>query len=66
MTSFKPERNGLTAKKTHRYRVQHDAHVQVWGAQMVTRVNLMSGKEYQERRDTPVYLSPARESYWSS
>lgn len=31
----------------------------------VTRVNLMSGKEYQERYDTPVYCSPAFESYWS-
>lgn len=52
-------------KKTHRYRSQHDVHVKEWGAQMVTRVNLMSRKEYQERRDTPAYLSPSCESYWS-
>jgi hypothetical protein len=32
---------------------------------MVTRVNLMSGKEYQEPEDTPAYMSPARETYWS-
>ncbi len=31
----------------------------------VTRVNLMSGKEYQERYDLPYYCSPSSESYWS-
>ena len=32
---------------------------------MVTRRNLMSGKEYQEPSNTPNYCSPASESYWS-
>ena len=31
----------------------------------VTRTNLMGGKEYQERYDTPHFCSPANESYWS-
>ena len=31
----------------------------------VTRVNLQSGKEYQERWDTPISCSPASETYWS-
>lgn len=31
----------------------------------VTRKNLMSGKEFQERYDTPYYCSPRSESYWS-
>lgn len=31
----------------------------------VTRKNLMSGKEYQERYDTPYFCSPSRESFWS-
>jgi len=31
----------------------------------VTRVNLMSGKEFKERYDTPIFCSPAFESYWS-
>lgn len=31
----------------------------------VTRKNLMTGKEYQERYDTPYFCSPSRESYWS-
>ena len=31
----------------------------------VTKVNLMSGKEYQERANTPLSCSPASETYWS-
>jgi hypothetical protein len=32
----------------------------------VTRKNLVGGKEFQERYDTPYYCSPSSESYWSS
>jgi hypothetical protein len=32
---------------------------------MVTSKNMMSGKEFQERYDTPYYCSPSSESYWS-
>ena len=31
----------------------------------VTRTNMMSGSEYQERYDTPRYCSPSSEAYWS-
>jgi hypothetical protein len=31
----------------------------------VTRKNLLSGKEYQERYDTPNFCSPSSETYWS-
>ena len=31
----------------------------------VTRKNMMGGKEFQERYDTPYYCSPSSESYWS-
>jgi hypothetical protein len=31
----------------------------------VTRSNLMGGKEYQERYDTPRICSPSSEAYWS-
>lgn len=31
----------------------------------VTRTNMMGGKEFQERYDTPYYCSPSSESYWS-
>ena len=34
-------------------------------ARMVERVNLMSGVKYMEPEDTPNYLSPASEAYWS-
>ena len=32
----------------------------------VTRKNLMTGAEYQERYDTPYFCSPSSESYWSA
>jgi len=31
----------------------------------VTRKNLMGGKSFQERYDTPYFCSPSSESYWS-
>lgn len=31
----------------------------------VTRKNLMGGREYRERYDTPYYCSPSSEAYWS-
>ena len=32
---------------------------------MVTSRNMMNGKEFQERYDTPYYCSPSSETYWS-
>ena len=32
----------------------------------VTKNNLMGGREFTERYDTPYYCSPASESYWSA
>ena len=31
----------------------------------VTRKNIMSGTEYQERYDLPYFCSPSSETYWS-
>jgi hypothetical protein len=31
----------------------------------VTRTNLMTGAEYEESVNTPIYMSPASETYWS-
>lgn len=31
----------------------------------VTRKNMITGQEYQERYDTPHYCSPSSETYWS-
>jgi hypothetical protein len=33
--------------------------------EMVERVNLMSGKKFMERKDTPYFCSPSSETYWS-
>lgn len=33
---------------------------------MVERINLMSGKTFMEPSNTPSYLSPASEAYWSA
>lgn len=33
---------------------------------MITRKNLMTGKMFEEPYDTPYYMSPAFETYWSS
>ena len=32
---------------------------------LVTKRNALSGKEFQERYDTPYYCSASSESYWS-
>ena len=31
----------------------------------VTKKNLIGGREFRERYDTPYYCSPSSESYWS-
>ena len=38
--------------------------VEVFATYVTTR-NLMTGKEFQERYDTPYFCSPSSESYWS-
>jgi hypothetical protein len=32
---------------------------------MVERTNIMTGKKYMEKKNTPAFLSPACETYWS-
>lgn len=32
---------------------------------MVTKTNLLTGKEYEEPVNTPIHMSPASETYWS-
>jgi hypothetical protein len=43
----------------------HKQAVRAWGAQMVEKTNLLSGKTYMESLDTPRYCSPSSEAYWS-
>jgi len=52
---FKPNSFAYTTVEKYRTEVVH----------MVTKINMMSGKEYQEASNTPSYMSPACESYWS-
>jgi hypothetical protein len=33
---------------------------------LITRKNLLTGQEFQERYDRPYHCSPASESYWSA
>lgn len=50
----------LDAAKAEAERVDEEA-----GSDVVVRENFMSGEPFEERADTPCYLSPACESYWS-
>lgn len=40
----------------------YSAHV----VKLEKKTNLMSGESYWEASNTPVYMSPASETYWSS
>jgi hypothetical protein len=46
-------------------RVEPAAAKEVRYEDLVERVNIMTGKRYQEPRNTPVFMSPACETYWS-
>ena len=49
--------HSVRASKGERYEIH---------ATMVTKKNLLSGAEFQERYDTPYYCSPSSETYWSN
>jgi hypothetical protein len=48
----------------HTYRASQGFRYEIHET-MVKRTNLMGGKEYIERYDTPRYCSPSSEAYWS-
>jgi hypothetical protein len=48
----------------HTYRASQGFRYEIHETYVVKR-NLMGGKEFTERYDTPYYCSPASESYWS-
>lgn len=58
------ERSMLEHTYKHTYRGSQGYRV-VFHDTYVTRTNMMGGKEYQERYDTPRYCSPSSEAYWS-
>jgi hypothetical protein len=55
----------LAAKLGPEYAWHDIEHYETKVVHMVTRINLMSKKEYQEPSNTPGYMSPASEAYWS-
>ena len=48
----------------HTYRASQGYRYEIHET-LVTRTNLLSGQEFQERYDTPYYCSPSSESYFS-
>ena len=58
------EQSMLEHTVKHTYRVSQGYRYEIHET-FVTRTNLMGGKEYQERYDTPRYCSPSSEAYWS-
>lgn len=59
------ELKAANSDKTFMVCTETDASARTHDVKMVTRENLMSGKKFVERADTPTYCSPAFESYWS-
>jgi hypothetical protein len=58
----------VNGQPTHHAAVYGVASVEDYRSQvvrMVTRKNLLSGKEYQEASNTPGFCSPSSEAYWS-
>ena len=47
------------------YAVATESHYRSSVVHMVERTNLMSGGKYMEASNTPGYMSPASEAYWS-
>jgi len=58
------EKTMLEHTVKHTYRASQGYRYEIHET-MVTRTNMMGGKEYQERYDTPRYCSPSSEAYWS-
>jgi hypothetical protein len=54
-----------TGSKLKNRAVAEEVHYYKSIEKMVTRKNMMTGKEYQESINTPISCSPASETYWS-
>ena len=64
----KADRKGMKEELTHLYRTSwfaKDGYSFVIHETYVTRKNLVTGKEYEERYDTPYSCSPSSETFWS-
>ena len=58
------EKSMLEHTVKHTYRASQGFRYEIHET-YVKRTNMMSGKEYTERYDTPRYCSPSSEAYWS-
>jgi hypothetical protein len=58
------EQSMLEHTVKHTYRASQGYRYEIHET-YVTRTNMMGGKEYQERYDTPRHCSPSSEAYWS-
>ena len=56
-------KNRKVGKVEYAYATDEDYRTKI--VYMVTKKNLLSGKEYQEASNTPSYCSPSSEAYWS-
>ena len=48
-----------------RFAIAETQHFHNTIEKMVTKKNMMSGKEFKETANTPYYCSPSSETYWS-
>jgi hypothetical protein len=65
----KGPRKGMKEELTHLYQTSwfaKDGYSFEIHETYVTRKNLMTGQEYEERYDTPRSCSPSSESFWSN
>jgi hypothetical protein len=58
------EKTMLEHTVKHTYRASQGFRYEIHET-YVKRTNMMGGKEYTERYDTPRYCSPSSEAYWS-
>ena len=62
---MKPAAEKLASRLGDQYAVATTDDYNTKIVHMVTRINLMSGLPYEEPSNTPNYMSPASEAYWS-
>ena len=58
------EKSMLEHTVKHTYRASQGFRYEIHET-YVKRTNMMGGKEYTERYDTPRYCSPSSQAYWS-
>lgn len=63
--SMKVDLENVTLDQVERMYPVRKGYVREIHETYVTRKNLMGGKEFRERYDTPYFCSPSSEAYWS-